>query len=99
MLCSLMNRFILPLQQLMNPAFFFYFFIFISQFPLQWDKNTGNVVGMFFSFFFFPSPLSLKPDYFTCQSTILGKEEISKKGSVLSQSSKQKEQQKSFTPE
>lgn len=53
----------------------------------------------FFSPFFFFPLLSVKPDYFTCQSTILGKEEISKKGSALGQSSKQKEQQKSFTPE
>lgn len=69
--------------------------------PFQWDRNTGNVVGMvfFFSPFFFFPLLSVKPDYFTCQSTILGKEEISKKGSALGQSSKQKEQQKSFTPE
>ena len=49
-------------------------------FSFQWDRNTGNVVGWFF----------LKPNYFLCQSTIFGKEAISKKGSVYSQSSKQK---------
>lgn len=54
---SLMKRFVLPVLQQVRNPAFPYPFFF----SFHWDKSTGNV------FFFF------KPDYFMCQSTILGK--------------------------
>lgn len=79
---SLMNRFILPvLQHVRNPVFPFFFF-----------PSTGTeILEMLWAFLLWVGFLGFffKTNYFVCQITILGKEEISKKGSVYSQSSKQ----------
>lgn len=76
---SLMNGFFLPvLQQVRNQVFLFFFFLPVRQ------KYWKSCVVVF-------SLQKKNPtNSFMCQCTILGEEEISKKGSMYSQSSKQK---------